>query len=149
MASKTTKVFPRGIEVVTSAIIENKKGEIFLARSPKWGNKWTMPGGHVEPGEKIMSAVVREGREETGLVLKPVKVVIWGEMIGPKGFGRPAHLVFFDVHCRVVRGRVRLEKRELTEWRWAKPRDALKLDLAEGYRHVVRKFILYKRRGMP
>jgi nucleoside triphosphatase len=148
MKSKIINGFPRGIEVVTSAIIENKKGEIFLARSPKWNNKWTLPGGHVEPGEKIMSAVVREGREETGLVLRPVDVIIWGEMISPKEFSRPTHLIFFDIYCRIIRGKVKLENRELTECVWARPKDALKLELAEGYGKVIRKFILYKQKGM-
>lgn len=33
---------------------------------------YTMPGGHVEPGESIVEAVIREMKEETGLtVLRP------------------------------------------------------------------------------
>ncbi len=31
---------------------------------------FTLPGGHIEPGESIVDAVVREMKEETGLMIK-------------------------------------------------------------------------------
>lgn len=48
------KKFYKGVEVVGSAIIENLGGKILLTRSPKWSNKWTTSGGHIDPGETIL-----------------------------------------------------------------------------------------------
>ena len=62
--------FPRGIELVTGAVIENQNGEILMVKSHKWNNKWCMPGGHIDPGETIEHAALREAEEETGLKLK-------------------------------------------------------------------------------
>lgn len=43
----------------------NDKSEILLLNGPKRG--WEIPGGRVEEGESITSAVVRETKEETGV----------------------------------------------------------------------------------
>ncbi|MDH4359052.1 MAG: NUDIX domain-containing protein [Candidatus Berkelbacteria bacterium] len=138
--------FERGVEVVGSAIIERGDGKILVVRSPKWSNKWTFPGGHIESGETIASALEREAEEETGLKLKPIDVIAYGELIGSKDFHRPAHFIYFDLYCRVTDADIKnlkLDGNELTEHRWIAPKDALKLDLAESYRESIEKFIEY------
>jgi nucleoside triphosphatase len=136
--------YPRGIELVGGTTIENSNGEILMTQSPKWNNKWCIPGGHIEPGEMILEALTREGKEETNLDLEGVSVYYWGELINSKDFHRPAHFIFFDAYCRVVGGEVKLDEKELNDFKWLKPEEALKLDLAESYAESINKFIEYK-----
>ncbi|MFH1192032.1 MAG: hypothetical protein V1655_01020 [bacterium] len=44
---KKKKKFPKGVEIVSGAIIR-KGDKILMGRQPKWSNKWTFPGGHIE-----------------------------------------------------------------------------------------------------
>lgn len=65
------------IGVGGGVLIFNKKGEIFLAkRSGKVKNQsgwWSKPGGTVKYGEKVISAMKREVKEEQG-----IEIDIWG-----------------------------------------------------------------------
>ena len=131
------KKFERGVEPIVGTIIKNKKGEILLAKSPKWHNKWVIPGGHIEPGETIEEAGLREGKEEVGLDLKYLGVVGSGEMINNKDFHRPAHFIYFDVLCEVDGQEVKIDNDELKEYKWVTPQVALKMDLAGGTMRAV------------
>lgn len=133
--------FPRGVEVVGSAIIENNNGEILLVKSPKWSNKWIMPGGHIEPGEHISRALEREAEEETGLKLKSVEIISFGELIGSKYFHRPAHFIYFDLLCKLESNNIKLDNNELIEYKWVKANDALKMNLAESYDTTIKDYI--------
>ena len=137
--------FPQGVEVVGSAIIENSEGKILLVKSPKWNNKWLMPGGHIEPGEKIVEALLREAEEEVGLDLKFCGIVTFGELINSKDFYRPAHFIYFDILCRAKSENVKLDKRELTDFVWIDPREALKMDLAESYDRTINDYLKFKK----
>ena len=58
------------VELTVLCLI-HKNGKYLLQERIK--NDWkgyTLPGGHIEPGESIVDAVIREMQEETGLTIK-------------------------------------------------------------------------------
>ena len=68
---------------------------------------WSIPGGVVETGEKLIDAVRRETLEETGLEIEPVSVVEIFERIMRDGAGTAEyHYVLVDYLCRVIGGQL-------------------------------------------
>lgn len=60
------------------AVIPDAEGRILL-QSKNHEPGWFLPGGAIEPGEHPEEALVREVAEETGLIVRPEKIVL---MIG-------------------------------------------------------------------
>ena len=111
---------------MASSLIINKKGEILLIKSHKWGDVYLIPGGHLELNEKIFECAKREGEEETGLKLKPLYCVNVGELINDPNFHRKAHLIYFHIVCEALTERVHLDNTELQAYVWVKPEEALR-----------------------
>ena len=58
------------VELTVLCLIHNDDSYLLQDRIKKDWKGFTLPGGHIEPGESIVDAVVREMKEETGLMIK-------------------------------------------------------------------------------
>jgi len=84
------------------AVITDRAGRLLLIQrghEPEAG-RWSLPGGRIEPGESDRQALVREVREETGLVVAPGRLI--GTVERPWPGGRV--LVIRDYAAEVTSG---------------------------------------------
>ena len=82
------------------------EGRVLLAlrgHEPAKG-QWSLPGGLVDVGESLREAVIREVREETGLIVEPVELIELLERIHREDQRVRYHYVIADYLCRVVGG---------------------------------------------
>ena len=64
---------------VAAGVIFNKAGKVLLAKRPHGvhqGGLWEFPGGKLEPGEDVKTALTRELQEELGLVVDKARPFI-------------------------------------------------------------------------
>ncbi|MGD0610784.1 MAG: NUDIX domain-containing protein [Anaerolineales bacterium] len=135
-------------EPTVGALILNPAGEMLLVRSHKWKGKYTIPGGHVELGEKVSQAVVRESKEETGLDVKDVEFLCWQEFIYDEAFWKPRHFLFLDFACRCEGGQVTLND-EAEEFFWVRPEKALELPIDQYTVVTIREYLKRESRNLP
>ncbi len=89
---------------VGAVVVE--KGRVLLVRrgrEPLKGH-WSLPGGLLEKGESLTDGVIREVREETGLLVEPIELIELLDRIHRIGDRVQYHYVIADYLCRVVGG---------------------------------------------
>lgn len=91
------QIFP---EPTVGVFIFNKAGEMLLLQSHKFPGKYVIPGGHVELGERIEEAAIREAKEETGLDVFDLKFINFQQFIYDPSFWKKRHFIFFDYACK-------------------------------------------------
>ena len=91
---------------VAAAVIERADGQVLLAQRSRgtYLGRWGFPGGHVERGETIVEAGLRELQEETGVGAEPRGVLTHLDVMDRK----PDGSVSFGPDLLGSRGNVRL-----------------------------------------
>jgi 8-oxo-dGTP diphosphatase len=122
---------------VSAAIVRDGKVLVVRrARQPARG-LYTLPGGIVEPGEKLHEAVIREVREETRLAIEPVALAGHREVIARDAQGSvERHFVILCFAARWIAGEPVLND-ELDDARWLPPEALAGLKTTEGLADIV------------
>ena len=104
---------------VGGVVIRNGRALLIRRATPPLQGRWSIPGGHVEWGETIEQAVVRELREETGLAVQVMELVeiverIFDDKPNTPGASEPRlsseaqyHFIILDFLCAAPSGEPR------------------------------------------
>jgi 8-oxo-dGTP diphosphatase len=111
------------------AIITDHRGWLLLIRrghDPGAG-LWSLPGGRIEPGETDEQAVVREIREETGLIVVCDRLV--GSVERP---GLDGAVVDIRDYAAIITGGELAAGDDAADARWVSPADLASLPVTGG-----------------
>jgi 8-oxo-dGTP diphosphatase len=102
------------------AVIWNEKNEVVLIRRGKEPRRdqWSIPGGHLEWGESLREALLREAHEETGLTIEIVGLIDTVDLITRDTSGDATrHYVLIDFAARAIAGQLHAGS-DAAEARW-------------------------------
>jgi 8-oxo-dGTP pyrophosphatase MutT (NUDIX family) len=107
--------WPEKVEAGVAGIIFDNKQRVLLIKR-KDNGLWGIPSGHVEPGETVEEAIIREIWEETGLRVKVTRLIgIYSDPVS-QVFSYPngevSQFITTCFECEVVGGTLNRESEE-------------------------------------
>lgn len=145
--SSDDRRYPQRPLVGVGAIILRRDRILMAQRgNPPLKGWWSLPGGALETGESLKSAICREVREETGLEVDPHHVFEVFERIMHDDKGATEyHFVLIDYLCRVTGGTLQAGD-DVSAVEWVRRRDLPGLQITEGTLGVIEKAFRERRK---
>jgi 8-oxo-dGTP diphosphatase len=121
--------------LTVDAVITADNAIVLIRRkNPPYDGYWALPGGFVEYGETVEQAVLREVREETGLLVELAGVL--GVYSDPERDPR-GHVITVCFMARKISGELRAAT-DSAEVSYYTVEEALKLDLAFDHKEILK-----------
>lgn len=122
--------------IIVVGLVRNDRGELLLCKmKPDRGvfpGEWGLPGGGIEPGERMIEALQRELREELGIQVTDIRPAFFKDgsynKLLPSGELQPVYMIFLLFHCQATGDKIQLNE-EFSEYRWVNQADLPQLDL--------------------
>ncbi|MBN1686647.1 MAG: NUDIX hydrolase [Spirochaetales bacterium] len=126
------------VKTTVGAVIEGARGVLLALRNhPPFDGYWCLPGGHIEFGEEVETALFREIQEETGLTVTGHRFLGYFNEYFPD-LDWHAVALMFVVHVEGAESRQESEVREL---RWFSHAELRNMKLAFKHGEVVRQYL--------
>jgi ADP-ribose pyrophosphatase YjhB (NUDIX family) len=138
LITEAERRYPKRPLVGVGAILF-RRDRILMAQRGKEPLKgwWSLPGGAVELGESLDTAVRRETLEETGLEVEPVRLFEVFERIIRDADGAPEyHNVLLDYVCCITGGKL-FPGDDVCAVDWVRRGDLASLQITEGTLAVI------------
>lgn len=124
--------------VIAVPLIRNPAGAYVLCRMPPnrgaYPGKWGLPGGGLEPEERMEDALRREVREELGVELATIEPLLFKDAVREKlyadGRSELVYMIFLVFRCDISEEIVRLND-EFDAYAWAQSAEFQSYDLNE------------------
>ena len=131
----TTSSSPQHPQLAVSAVIFRDDKVLVLRRAKSPGNGfYSLPGGRVEFGESLLTALHREVEEETGLRIEIAGLAGWREVL--PGTGGGGHYLIMSFAARWIGGEPRLNY-ENDDFKWLAPDGLGDLKVTGGLQEVI------------
>ena len=114
-ASETGYPTPK---VDVRAVVLRRPGDVLLVRESLDGGRWTLPGGWADVGYTPFETAVKEVREETGLLVAPVRLLALFDKRKHDHPPQPWYVYKAFIHCEVTGGELLQSTLETRGARW-------------------------------
>jgi 8-oxo-dGTP diphosphatase len=123
---------------VGAIVVENGRAVLIKRGKAPLLGEWSIPGGMLELGETVRQGVEREALEETGLVVRAIKLLGVFDRVVPDSQGKILyHYVLIDFLCKRVSGELQAGA-DAAEAHWFTPEELTQLPLPKDTAEVVR-----------
>ncbi|MGB3694243.1 MAG: NUDIX domain-containing protein [Spirulinaceae cyanobacterium] len=122
------------------ALVTSPEARVLIVKTHKWRGTWGVPGGKVDWGEDLETALLREFQEEVGLKLREVRFALLQEAVIDPQFYQEAHFILLNYYALSYSENV-IPNEEIDEWVWVTPQQALDFPLNSYTRILIEDYL--------